>query len=155
MKSAADLQLYRAKQLKQILGRTADDDFFIEPPFNVDYGCNVSIGQRFYANFNLVILDCAMVIIGDRVMFGPNVSIFAATHETEIESRRQNIEYCLPVKIGNDCWIGGNVVILPGVVIGDGVTVGAGSVVTRSIEEYSVAIGSPARVIKRVPRPVE
>jgi acetyltransferase-like isoleucine patch superfamily enzyme len=83
-------------------------------------------------------------------MFGPNVSIFAATHEVEVQSRRDNVEYAYEVTIGEDCWIGGHVVILPGVTIGDGVTIGAGSVVTKSIPSWSVAIGSPAKVVKKV-----
>lgn len=82
--------------------------------------------------------------------FGPGVSIFAATHPTEIQPRRETPDYSKEVTIGNDCWIGGNTVILPGVTIGDGVTVGASSVVTKSIPSYSIAIGSPARVIKKV-----
>ena len=98
----------------------------------------------------MIIIDDGIVTIGDRVMFGPSVSIFAATHETEVQSRRDNIEYAREVRIGNDCWIGGNVTILPGVVIGNGCTIGAGSVVTKSIPAYSVAIGSPARVVKSV-----
>ncbi|EMD65690.1 hypothetical protein COCSADRAFT_308556 [Bipolaris sorokiniana ND90Pr] len=110
----------RVKMLKEILGHVGDDEIFIEPPFNIDYGCNISIGPRFYANFNLTILDCSLVTIGARCMFGPNVSIFAATHETEVQSRRDNIEYGRPVVVGDDCWIGGNVVILPGVTIGRG-----------------------------------
>jgi acetyltransferase-like isoleucine patch superfamily enzyme len=97
-----------------------------------------------------VILDCALVTIGNRVMFGPNVSIYAATHENEVESRRQNIEYARPVTIGDDCWVGGNVTIMPGVTIGKGCTIGSGSVVTKDIPEFSVAIGSPARVVKKV-----
>lgn len=72
----------------------------MEPPFRIDYGCNISLGNRVYANFNLTILDCSLVTIGNRVMFGPNVSIFAATHETEVESRRLDIEYGRPVVIG-------------------------------------------------------
>lgn len=89
-------------------------------------------------------------------MFGPNVSIFAATHEAEVQSRRENIEYGRPVIIGDDCWIGGNVVILPGVTIGRGCTVGAMSVVTKSIPDFSVAIGQPAKVVKKVqPVPLE
>jgi acetyltransferase-like isoleucine patch superfamily enzyme len=102
----------------------------------------------------MVVLDCGLVTIGDRVMFGPFVSIYAATHETEVQSRRDDIEFAREVIIGDDCWIGGNVVILPGVVIGKGCTVGAGSVVTKSIPEYSVAIGSPAKVVKKV-KPLE
>lgn len=91
-----------------------------------------------------------MVTIGHRVMFGPFVSIFAATHEVGVQSRRDGIEYAAPVTIGDDCWIGGNVTIMPGVTIGQGCTVGAGSVVTRDIPDFSVAMGSPARVVKKV-----
>lgn len=98
----------------------------------------------------MVILDCGLVTIGDRVMFGPFVSIFAATHETEVQSRRDNIEFAREVVIGNDCWIGGHVTILPGVVIGEGCTIGAGSVVTKNIPAWSVAMGTPARVVKKV-----
>lgn len=109
--------------------------------------------QRYHQtnqNDSLVILDCSLVTIGDRVMFGPNVSIFAATHETEVYSRRENIEFARPVVIGDDCWIGGGTIILPGVTIGKGVTIGAGSVVSKDIEPWSVAMGSPARVVKKV-----
>lgn len=100
--------------------------------------------------YSVTILDCSLVTIGHRVMLGPTVSIFAATHETEVQSRRDNIEYARAVTIGDDCWIGGNTVILPGVTIGKGCTVGAGSVVTRDIPPFSVAVGSPARVVKKV-----
>ncbi|KAK9413936.1 putative Maltose/galactoside acetyltransferase domain-containing protein [Seiridium unicorne] len=136
---------------------------FIEPPISIDYGCNIILGENFYSNFKyaqltagryrtslLVILDCGLVTIGNRVLFGPFVSIFAATHETEVQSRRDGIEYAKPVSIGDDCWIGGNVTIMPGVTIGKGCTVGAGSVVTKNIPDFSVAIGSPARVVKKV-----
>ncbi|KAM0312534.1 hypothetical protein ACHAPQ_012207, partial [Fusarium lateritium] len=81
----------RAAMLKSFLGHIADDDIFIEPPFRVDYGPNMSVGKRFYANFNLTVLDSAIVTIGDRVMIGPNVMISTATHETEVASRRQEI----------------------------------------------------------------
>jgi acetyltransferase-like isoleucine patch superfamily enzyme len=102
------------------------------------------------AQSSLVILDCALVTIGNRVQFGPFVSIFAATHETEVQSRRDGIEFARPVVIGDDCWIGGNTTVMPGVTIGKGCTIGAGSVVTRDIPDFSVAIGSPARVVKTV-----
>lgn len=151
----ATLATHRQRQLKQIVGQLGDD-VFIEPPFTVDYGCNVRLGERFYANFNLCILDCGIVTIGARTMFGPNVSIFAATHETEVQSRRENVEYAYEVTIGDDCWIGGHVVILPGVTIGDGCTIGAGSVVTKNIPAWSVAMGTPAKVVKKVtPAPLE
>lgn len=97
-----------------------------------------------------MILDCGIVRIGDRVMFGPFVSIFAATHETGVQSRRDGVEYAGQVTIGDDCWIGGNVTIMPGVTIGKGCTVGSGSIVTKSIPDFSVAIGNPARVVKKV-----
>merc|ERR1712000_141597 len=139
----------RYMMLQGILGRVGDDAF-IEPPFYLDYGCNVLLGERFYAGVNLVILDCSLVTIGDRVMLGPFVSIFAATHETEVASRRENIEFARRVTIGDDCWIGGHTVILPGVTIGKGCTIGAGSVVSRDIPDWSVAMGSPARVVKTV-----
>jgi acetyltransferase-like isoleucine patch superfamily enzyme len=136
--------------LREILGRVEGNQSFIEPPFRIDYGCNISLGDRFYANFNLTVLDCGIVTIGDRVMCGPNVSIYAATHEVEVQSRRDNIEYALPVTIGDDCWIGGNVIILPGVTIGEGCTIAAGSIVTKDIPAWSVAKGSPAKVFKQV-----
>lgn len=159
----------REVMLQQILGRVGKN-CYVEPPFFIDYGCNISIGSDFYANFkcvkpslvfsaarfgltrchSTVILDCGLVTIGDRVMFGPYVSLFAATHETEVQSRRQGVEFARPVTIGNDCWIGGQTTILPGVTIGNGCTIGAGSVVTKDIPPFSVAIGSPARVIKKV-----
>lgn len=135
--------------LQSIVG-SVGADAYIEPPFTVDYGCNLRLGERFYANFNLVVLDCGLVTIGDRAMFGPNVSIFAATHETEVQSRRDNIEYTRPITIGDDCWVGGHTIILPGVTIGDGVTIGAGSIVTKDIPSWSVAMGQPARVVKKV-----
>ncbi|TVY31982.1 putative acetyltransferase [Lachnellula occidentalis] len=139
----------REKILRQLVGKCGQSPW-IEAPFFMDYGCNISLGDRFYANTNMVILDCGLVTIGDRVMFGPFVSIYAATHETEVQSRRDNIEFAREVTIGDDCWIGGNVVILLGVVIGKGCTIGAGSVVTKSVPDYSVAIGSPAKVVKKV-----
>ncbi|KAM0551367.1 hypothetical protein ACHAPJ_008476 [Fusarium lateritium] len=140
----------RAEMLRSFLGHVADEEVFIEPPFRVDYGPNLSVGKRFYANFNLTILDSAIVTIGDRVMMGPNVMISTATHETEVASRRANIEYAYPITIGDDCWIGGGVTILPGVTIGEGCTIGAGAVVTRDIPAWSVALGTPARVVKKV-----
>jgi acetyltransferase-like isoleucine patch superfamily enzyme len=139
----------REVMLKQIMGSVGENPF-IEPPINIDYGCNISIGKNFYSNFNLVILDCGLVTIGDRVLFGPFVSIFAATHEVGVQSRRDGVEYARPVSIGDDCWIGGNVTIMAGVTIGKGCTIGAGSVVTRNIPDFSVAIGSPAKVVKTV-----
>jgi acetyltransferase-like isoleucine patch superfamily enzyme len=98
----------------------------------------------------MVVLDCAPVTIGDRTKFGPGVSVYAATHPTAVQERRDFPDYSKEVTIGNDCWIGGNTVILPGVTIGNGTTVGAGSVVTKDIPSFSIAVGTPAKVIKNV-----
>ncbi|KAL6252549.1 hypothetical protein RBB50_000268 [Rhinocladiella similis] len=141
----------RQKMLEVAFGRIGPNAT-VEGPYGVDYGCNISIGSDFYANFNLVILDCGLVTIGDRVFLGPSVAIFAATHETDVQSRRDGIDFSRQVTIGNDCWIGGGTIVLPGVTIGDGCTIGCGSVVTRDIPPFSVAVGSPARVIKTVVR---
>lgn len=117
----------------------------IEPQFWVDYGYNIYLGKKFYANHNLTILDCCEVHIGDNVMIAPNVLISTATHPTDPLERR-NTEFGRPISIGNDVWIGGNVVILPGVTIGSGTTIGAGSVVTKSIPDNCIAVGNPCKV---------
>lgn len=140
----------RATILRDHLGHVGDDEIYIEPPLRVDYGPNISIGKRFYAGFGLTVLDSAILAIGDRVMIGPNVLISTATHEIEVASRRDNIEYAKPITIGDDCWIGGGVIILAGVTIGNGCTIGAGAVVTKDIPAWSVAVGTPAKVIKTV-----
>lgn len=98
----------------------------------------------------MTVLDTSIVVIGDRCMFGTNVSILSAGHETSVLSRRKLVEFGHPVFIGDDCWIGSNVVILPGVTIGEGCTIGAASVVTKDIPPFSVAVGNPARVTKTV-----
>ncbi|KAL0769110.1 hypothetical protein CaCOL14_008418 [Colletotrichum acutatum] len=123
---------------------------FIEAPLSVDYGCNIIFGSKSFANFNLTILDVSLVTIGDRVQIGPNVSIYSAAHDTGILSRMKCEEHGLPVTIDDDCWIGGGTIILAGVTIGSGTTVGAGSIVTKSLPPHSVAVGNPARVIKKV-----
>ena len=97
-----------------------------------------------------IVLDTSLVTIGDRCQFGPNVGIYTVGHDTSVLSRRKFVEFGHPVRIGDDCWIGGNVVILPGVTIGEGCTIGAGSVVTRDIPPFSVAVGSPCKVRKTV-----
>ncbi len=108
-----------------------------------------------YINFGATILDCNRVTIGSRVLFGPNVSLYAATHPTDPAVRRgtEGPEYALPITIEDDVWLGGNVVVLPGVTVGRGSTVGAGSVVTRDVEPLTVVAGNPARLIRRLPAP--
>jgi acetyltransferase-like isoleucine patch superfamily enzyme len=137
----------RQRILRSLFGQT-DGGVLVEPPFHCDYGYNIHVGKQFYANFNLVILDCAKVIIGDNVFFGPNVSLFTATHPLDAKRRNKGLEQALPITIGNNVWIGGNVVINPGVTIGDNAVIGSGSVVTKSIPAHSLAVGNPCRVIR-------
>lgn len=136
--------------LKGLLGHTADDDFIINQPFYCDYGKQISIGKRFFANFHLTILDEAKVTIGDDCFIGPNVSIYTACHSTDPIERNTRNEWAKPVTIGNNVWIGGSVTILPGVTIGNNVTIGAGSVVTKDIPDSTVAVGNPCKVIKHL-----
>ena len=124
---------------------------YIEPPFHCDYGYNIHSGESVYFNVNCVVLDAMKVTIGNTVFFGPNVHIYTATHPTNAIERR-TLEFSKPVTIGNDCWIGGNTVICPGVTIGNGCTIGAGSVVTKSIPDNSLAVGNPAKVIRNLAR---
>ena len=106
------------------------------------------IGKNFFANFNLVILDVCKVKIGDNVLMGPNVSIYTATHPTNAKLRNSGLEFGKPIEIGNGCWIGGSVVLIPGVKIGENSVIGAGSVVTKDIPANVIAVGNPCKVIK-------
>ena len=140
--------------LKGLLGHTGDDNFLINQPFRCDYGKQISIGKRFFANFNFTVLDEAPVTIGDDCFIGPNVSIYTACHSTDPTERNTRQEWAKPVTIGNSVWIGGSVTILPGVTIGDNVTIGAGAVVTRDIPSNTVAVGNPCKVVKNLYRPI-
>ena len=136
--------------LQDILGHIGDDDITINQPFHCDYGRQISVGRRFFANFNLTILDEARVTIGDDCFIGPNVSIYTACHSTDPVERNSRREWAKPVTIGDNVWIGGSVTILPGVTIGDNVTIGAGSVVVSDIPSNSVAVGKSCKVIKKI-----
>jgi len=126
------------------------EGFVIEGPLHCDYGFNIEIGARFYANVNLVILDGAKVSIGNDVFIAPNVGIYTAGHPLDAERRNQGLEYAHPVSIGDNVWIGAGVNILPGVSIGANSVIGAGAVVTRDIPEGVLAAGNPARVIRPI-----
>ena len=134
--------------LKGLLGHTGDDDFTIKQPFRCDYGRQISIGRRFFANFNFTVLDEAPVTIGDDCFIGPNVSIYTACHSTDPVERNTRQEWAKPVSIGNNVWIVCSVTILPVVTIVDNVTSGACSVVVTSIPSGSIAVGNPCRVVK-------
>ena len=139
----------RNKLIIKLLGKISAT-FHIEPPFHCDYGYNIEIGENFYANYNLVILDCAKVVIGDNVLIAPNVGIYAATHPLHFELRNQEYEFALPITIGNNVWIGGNVVINPGVKIDNNSVIGSGSIVTKDIPANVLAFGNPCKVIRQI-----
>lgn len=142
--------LRRFQILKDLLGHVADDEIIVNQPFYCDYGKQIRVGKRFFANFNLTVLDEALVTIGDDCFIGPNVSIYTACHSTDPVERNTRREWAEPVTIGDNVWIGGSVTILPGVTIGSNVTIGAGSVVTRDIPDNVVAVGNPCKVIKNL-----
>lgn len=146
--AAADREGRRAI-LRQLLERVGEQPSIV-PPFHCDYGIHISIGDRFYMNYGGVILDCNKVEIGDDVLCGPYVQIYAATHPTDPAARLTGRELAFPIKIGSNVWIGGGVIICPGVTIGDNTTIGAGSVVTKDIPANVVAAGNPCRVIRSV-----
>lgn len=133
--------------LRELLGAVGTK-FHVNQPFRCDYGCNITIGENFFANFNLTILDEAPVTIGNNVFIGPNVNIYTACHPLDSAQRDTLLEWAEPVTIGDSVWIGGNTTILPGVTIGSRTVIGAGSVVTRDIPDGVVAAGNPARIIK-------
>ena len=138
----------RNELLRGLLGKS-DGDTFINQPFYCDYGSNIRVGRRFFANFNFTVLDEAPVTVGDDCFIGPNVSIYTACHSTDPVERNSRREWAKPVTIGDNVWIGGSVTILPGVTIGSNVTIGAGSVVVKDIPDGCVAVGNPCRVVKR------
>ena len=140
----------RRNELIRVLMGDIGDDFFMEPPFRCDYGYNIHIGRKFYSNFNLVILDGAPVIIGDNVFIAPNVGLYTAGHPLDAAQRNRNIEFAMPITIGNNVWIGGSVVVNPGVTIVDNTVIGSGSVVSKDIPSGVIAAGNPCRVIREI-----
>lgn len=138
------------RQLLRDLLDALGGDSEVRPPFFCDYGVHISIGERFFANYGLVILDGARVTIGDRVFCGPNVQIYTASHPTDPAPRGQGWEDAFPITIEDDVWIGGNAVLCPGVTVGAGSTIGAGSVVTRDIPSGVIAVGNPCRVLREI-----
>lgn len=142
-------QTNKRRELLRTLIHT-NGNFQIELNFYCDYGFHITIGNDFYANHGCVMLDCAEIIIGDRVLIGPNVGIFTAAHPLDVEYRKQGLEYALPIIIEDDVWIGGNTTINPGVTIHKGAVIGSGSVITKDVAEYAIAVGNPAKIIRRL-----
>lgn len=139
----------RSQLLKETFGRTGKK-IYMEPVINFDYGYNIFVGENFYANFNCTFLDVSTIEIGDNCMFAPNVQLYTAMHPLHPVKRNSGLEYAKPIKIGNNVWLGGGVIVTPGVTLGDNVVVGAGSVVTKSFPDNVVIAGNPARIIKTV-----
>ncbi len=137
------------QMLKELFGKTGDN-IWIEAPFHCDYGWNIEVGENFFANYNLTILDVGKVTIGKNAQIAPNVSIYTAGHPLHPESRNTGYEYGIPVTIGDNVWIGGDTVILPGVTIGNNVVIGAGSVVTKDIQDNMIVAGNPGKVIREI-----
>ncbi|MCQ4212477.1 sugar O-acetyltransferase [Streptomyces longispororuber] len=133
--------------LAELLGFVGDE-VHVRPPLNVDYGSNITIGARTFVNYNLTALDVAAIVIGEDCQIGPNVQLLTPTHPLEPQPRRDKLEAAQPITIGDNVWLGGGVIVCPGVTIGDNSVIGAGAVVTKDVPANVVAVGNPARPIR-------
>jgi galactoside O-acetyltransferase len=139
----------RGEILKKLFGHVGNN-IWIEPPLHVAYGSRTHIGDNFYANFNLVLVDDIDIFIGNNVMFAPNVTISVTGHPVHPDLRKNGEQFSFPVTIEDNVWVGSNVVILPGVTIGKNSVIGAGSIVTKDIPENVVAVGNPCKVLRPI-----
>jgi maltose O-acetyltransferase len=139
----------RASILQQLLGKMGNH-VSIEPPFYCDYGYNINLGDSVYMNHGCVLLDVNKIEIGHTTLFGPYVQVLTASHPLNPKKRLSWLESGIPIKIGNNVWIGGGAIICPGVIIGNDTTIGAGSVVTKDIPEKVLAVGNPCKIIKHL-----
>jgi len=149
LNATREAQQAERRAILQQLFAAGGDDVWIQPPFYCDYGSNISLGRKCFFNFNCVVLDVCRVTIGDHVLCGPGVQIYTATHPLDPVLRRTQ-ESGKPIEIGSDVWIGGGVIICPGVRIGSHTVIGAGSVVTRDVPDDVFAAGNPCRVIRQL-----
>ena len=139
----------RLSIIKEFIGNIGEKYYF-QAPIQFNYGSHTFIGENFFSNFNLTVMDDARIYIGDNVMFGPRVSVFTAGHPIDADVRITGLEFGKEIKIGNNVWIGGNTVITPGVKIGDNVIIGAASVVTKDIEDNVIAVGNPCKILRKI-----
>ena len=148
-RTSADDRIGRRAILETLLASVGEGTV-IRPPFHCDFGSHTRIGSRCFANYGLVALDVAAITIGDDVQIGPNVQLLTPTHPLDPDLRRQGWEAAEPIAIGDNVWLGGGVIVLPGVTIGANTVVGAGAVVSRDLPENVVAVGNPARVTRQL-----
>ena len=139
----------RTRAIKRILGKTGNR-ICVQSAFWCDFGRNIEVGEDFYANHGLTILDGAKVVFGAHVFVGPDCGFYTAGHPLDVERRNLGLEYALPIHVGSNVWIGGHVTVCPGVTIGDGTVIGAGSVVTHDIPENVLAAGNPCEIIRKL-----
>ena len=148
--SMTEEQMEERKEIIKELFKSTGENVHVEQTFHCDYGCHISVGENFYANYDCIMVDVCEIIIGDNVLLAPRVGIYTAGHPIDAAVRNEGLEFGKPVIIGDNVWIGGNAVINPGVTIGSGVVIGSGSVVTKDIPDHVVAVGNPCRVLRKI-----
>ncbi len=139
----------RIDLLKQIFGKVKSI-LAVQSPFWCDFGYNIEVGENFYANHGLTILDGAKVVFGDNIFIGPQCGFYTAAHTIDSKRRNEGLEFAHPIRVGDNVWFGAGVQVMPGVIIGSNVVVGGGSIVTKNIPDNVVAVGNPCKVLRKI-----